>query len=255
MQWRCLSGSLIMQDRFAGDIGDFGKYGLLRALARPPLRLGVIWCLTPDGRCGGSHTGYLRWPERYRSCDPHLFDTLLSFSRGERSVSRIAALPILPAATLWADETIPDPSLRDAWFKRVLTATARGDLIFLDPDNGIAPRSVPRSRTAGCHYVYPEEISALRMRGQSVLVYHHLSRRETAERQVKQWLTRLGGDALAFRFHRGGARAFFLLPAPSHHRLLAERIRAFMGTPWKEHFTLLNYRETGLLEQAMEELP
>ena len=38
-----------MQDRFVGDIGDFGKYGLLRALtgtypeAEPRLSLGVVW--------------------------------------------------------------------------------------------------------------------------------------------------------------------------------------------------------------------
>lgn len=58
-----------MQNRFAGDIGDYGKYGLLRALAKLPLRLGVIWYLTPDGDSGGNRTGYLQMPERFRSCD------------------------------------------------------------------------------------------------------------------------------------------------------------------------------------------
>jgi len=34
-----------MQDRYTGDIGDFGKYSLLRNLTRDDLCLGVIWYL------------------------------------------------------------------------------------------------------------------------------------------------------------------------------------------------------------------
>ncbi len=34
-----------MQDRYAGDIGDFGKIGLLRALRVQGLSIGVNWYL------------------------------------------------------------------------------------------------------------------------------------------------------------------------------------------------------------------
>ncbi len=57
-----------MQDRYVGDVGDFGKYGLLRSLCRgdehgAALRLGVLWyrfdgddsTAANDGR----HTDYL----------------------------------------------------------------------------------------------------------------------------------------------------------------------------------------------------
>ena len=37
-----------MQDRYVGDVGDFGKYGLLRALCGGDLTLGVVWYLYPD---------------------------------------------------------------------------------------------------------------------------------------------------------------------------------------------------------------
>ena len=37
-----------MQNQYVGDIGDFGKYGLLRAISGDPLRLGVVWYLFPD---------------------------------------------------------------------------------------------------------------------------------------------------------------------------------------------------------------
>jgi hypothetical protein len=33
-----------MRDSYVADIGDFGKYALLNALAGNDLRLGVLWC-------------------------------------------------------------------------------------------------------------------------------------------------------------------------------------------------------------------
>ena len=54
-----------MQDRYTGDIGDFGKFGLLRALVRENQetvrKLGVIWYLVPDETetTGGNLTAYL----------------------------------------------------------------------------------------------------------------------------------------------------------------------------------------------------
>ncbi len=49
-----------MQDRYAGDIGDFQKYALLKALSEKDLRLAVIWYLNPDveGNADGSFMAY-----------------------------------------------------------------------------------------------------------------------------------------------------------------------------------------------------
>jgi len=33
-----------MRDSYVADVGDFGKYALLNALAGNDLRLGVFWC-------------------------------------------------------------------------------------------------------------------------------------------------------------------------------------------------------------------
>jgi hypothetical protein len=235
-----------MQDRFAGDIGDFGKYGLLRALAGSPLRLGIVWYLTSDGDSGGNHREYLDRPERFRPCDQSLFDALIAFNRGEPRIARISHFPILPLDTLRVDEPLPPPAGREDWFGMALSATRYCDLIFLDPDNGLAPRSVPCSRATACHYVYPEEIAAFRSRRQSVLVYHHFSRRNSVERQLRDWFSPSREGFFAFRFHRYGSRAFFLLPASRHQDLFAKRIGAFLQSPWKEHFTL--YRSMGIAE-------
>ena len=37
-----------MQDRYTGDIGDYGKLGMLRYLAAAGPRVGVNWYRTPD---------------------------------------------------------------------------------------------------------------------------------------------------------------------------------------------------------------
>ena len=43
-----------MQDRYTGDIGDYGKLGMLRYLAAAGLRVGVNWYRTPDEDHGGN---------------------------------------------------------------------------------------------------------------------------------------------------------------------------------------------------------
>ena len=62
-----------VQDRYVGDIGDFVKLALLRALS-PGRSLGVGWYLTPDEAhtSDGRHTGYLHKPDRWRALDPEL---------------------------------------------------------------------------------------------------------------------------------------------------------------------------------------
>jgi hypothetical protein len=57
-----------MQDRYAGDTGDFGKFGLLRQIAKTGLVIGLNWyrtyrdeehILNKDGK----HIAYLTDPE------------------------------------------------------------------------------------------------------------------------------------------------------------------------------------------------
>ncbi len=37
-----------MKDQYVGDIGDFGKYALLRAFAKVRIKVGVNWYKTVD---------------------------------------------------------------------------------------------------------------------------------------------------------------------------------------------------------------
>jgi hypothetical protein len=71
-----------VQDRYAGDLGDYLKFGLLRWLAPPGApaspRLGVVWYRTADETHNGDgkHIAYLdpghRSSGRFRDLDPDL---------------------------------------------------------------------------------------------------------------------------------------------------------------------------------------
>ena len=62
-----------MQDRYAGDIGDYGKFGMLRALASEGLSVGVNWYLVETSQQEASvNDGQKLIPERLTSCDPAL---------------------------------------------------------------------------------------------------------------------------------------------------------------------------------------
>lgn len=77
-----------MQDRYAGDVGDFVKLGLLRALSSGK-RLGVSWYRFPDeGHNGdGRHIGYFDQPLQYEALDSELFHHLREVVSREHSIA------------------------------------------------------------------------------------------------------------------------------------------------------------------------
>jgi len=79
-----------VQNRYAGDVGDYVKLALLRALV-PGFKLGVAWYLYPDEahNSDGRHTAYLNDPAKWRELDPELFDGLAHVVRGRRSVAAL----------------------------------------------------------------------------------------------------------------------------------------------------------------------
>jgi hypothetical protein len=135
-----------MQNRYTGDIGDYMKLGILRALSGG-YRLGVAWWLFPDEdhNKDGRHISYLRQPLRWRQLDPQLFDALEEIvTSGRRYVRSLETANLLPSA-VFASTPIPsDPTLRRRqvrrqWFTTVQRTLERADLVFVDPDNGLEP--------------------------------------------------------------------------------------------------------------------
>lgn len=247
-----------MQDRYVGDVGDFAKYALLRLLIRTsiaPLRLGVIWYLHPDEshNLDGRHTGYLS-SERYRVLDPELHGVMqhLVRTRG-RTVAEVRKSGVFPPSTIFYEEPVVDVSglgasvkerltLRTEWFIRAQAAVRDTDLVFLDPDNGIEPRSVPKGARKSGKYVYWDEIKRLWQGGHSLLIYHHLNRTANVATQTQLLAAKLAErlqhleilEPLLFR--RGSCRHFWLLGQFAHAPALKAGISQLLSSGWGDHF-------------------
>ena len=249
-----------MQDRYAGDAGDFGKYGLLRRLSGPDghgpaLRLGVLWYRFEDSTPGdGKYVSYLEPPraEEFRMCDPELFERMRSIVRNERSVAAVEASGALPSGTaFFGDKLVFGPgesreskeAKRLEWLEAGLRAVEDADLVFADPDNGFEVTSVDRLHAKGPKYVYYDDLRACWKRGQSLVVYQHIGRNGTAKEQIDRrhaaLRERLRGaeEILTLRWRRFTSRVYLVVPAADHADTLAARRRALLASPWSQHFT------------------
>ena len=252
-----------MQNRYVGDIGDFGKYGLLRALfgsgeasaTEERLRLGIVWYLFPDEshNSDGKYTSFLNpTPEnhaRFRICDPQLYDGLQRLVNGEdRNVAAVRRCGILPCDTAYYETSLAycprmprsaRQATRESWIVSALRATAGAQVVFLDPDNGIS-ESDPYLKK-GPKYVFIDDIRRFFHRGQSLLIYHHLGRHSTAEQQIRHWAKALQSDLnlpslpRSLWYHRGTARAYFIVAQECHEVMLENQLESFRRSLWCWH--------------------
>ena len=257
-----------MQNRYVGDIGDFGKYGLLRALVglgeastpSDPICLGVVWYLYRDEshNSDGKHTGYLRCTPanhaRFRTCDPGLYDALRRLvATNNRHITGVRESGILPADTAYFERCLDyagrasrrwRQEARTNWMDGALQATVEADVIFVDPDNGIS-ETEGALRKGGPKYVFMEDLGRFYGRGQSLVIYHHLGRRGPAVQQIKHFAKSLQSNPKLPRlpwslwYHRGTARAYFVAAQERHESVLKNRLASFLDVPWRTHFELV----------------
>jgi hypothetical protein len=173
-----------MQDRYTGDIGDFAKYAFLNAVAGSALRLGVVWYLNADEETNtdGSRVSY----EYLRSCDAASYDALVAVRNSKRCIQLIEKAGLLPQGILYHSRPLPSSGgrpvrlsqagrieLRAAWHREASQNVRNVDLVFVDPDNGIAGSAVSPGNRRANKYVLPDELRDYLSNGQSVVVYHH----------------------------------------------------------------------------------
>jgi hypothetical protein len=98
-----------------------------------------------------------------------LFDSLVEIVNSKRrSVHALEQAPLLPGATFFSDPVPCDarpftrrPAERGKWFTAMKERFGGTDLVFLDPDNGIAPESLRMTRRSAGKSVLPTEIASL----------------------------------------------------------------------------------------------
>ena len=235
-----------MQDRFVGDIGDFGKYRLLRVLtgiypeAAPRLSLGVVWYYREE-----ESLQYLKEAEKYRESDTYLFKYLQDLVQGSTvNLKRIAESAILGETNRvkFYDTALPrGMTQRKQWLEDALKHTENACIIFLDPDKGLPPPS--KENGISSKYAYLWEVQRFITRKQTVVIYQSFWRREkgdTPETEMRRWHENLSKSLplstqprlLGFK-----GRAFIILPAAKHAKTIDERLAKMLKGPWGQHFT------------------
>lgn len=226
-----------MEDKYTGDIGDYCKYGLLRALS-PGYKLGVAWYLYPDEghNVDGSKISYLSEPDNWRKFDPKLFDALEGIvSTGDRRVTSIENSSVLEGASyftellnpLHAAVGPPRGRWRKSWFSNLISTLDHCDLIFADPDNGFcASDRFSHSKVKDWKRLPLDEAYQI-SKGRSALFYHHNTRFPGGhKKEIDYWCDQFDGEVLALYWRAHGNRTFFLVNATSEMR---ERMFTFAG--------------------------
>jgi len=230
-----------MKNQYFGDINDYRKYGLLRALCRDEFSLAVCWMLTADdGSADGRRLEYLDRPLLYRPLDPPLFDFLgESVLRDRvRDVARLETAGLLGKAVFHRALLTDDADRRRAYFADALRLSRGRPLVFFDPDNGLEVKSVPRGGSGSCKYVYRSELAAAWRAGHSLLVYQHFPRVDR-----RRYLRSLAAETM----ESTGARrlvaawtshvAFLLLPQTAHERPLQRGLDR-LRSGWSAEFRI-----------------
>lgn len=230
-----------MQDIYAFDVGDYGKLGLLRHLMAHDLTVGVMWWKTELGSLGqdGKHVSYLQ-DRKFRNCDPDLWDAMADCIKdGTRSIAALESL--FPDGTSFVSDVVPSESNRRLlWFEKALLTVEGVDVVFCDPDNGVAFAETTRSQ----RHISLSEIQRLYEAGHSVILYHHPDRScshlDQIASRVQQFSDSVtqGKPVWAAHFRRGTSRVYFVLPQPRHLGAMQAAMRQLDKSAWshQRHF-------------------
>lgn len=185
-------------------------------------------------------------------CDDSLLEALNSIIQLEnRTVSEIEKLKMLNSNKYY-HERIPKPRLtgknaRNEWHQKGINFLKGCELVFLDPDNGMLPKSISRESDKSIKYVFAEEVLAYYETGASVAIYSHRTRE-----QQDLYLTRFESlfnearkkEAVikGVSFKRGTIRDYFFLIHEEHLRRVEKGIIKITSGQWSKHFEELEIK-------------
>lgn len=231
-----------MQDKYAGDVGDFGKFVLLRRLCEiggSGIRIGLNWyrCEPEEkNNTDGRHIEYLfpdsKLFDSFRRCDEHVHERLRNLVRsGARSVRALERGNMLPRNVIYFSEllshyggsTMQRSEQRARWFTQSLEALRRTDIVLLDPDNGIQPLSAKKTERRAVKYAFDDEIERYYTEGKSIIVYQHRDRSPLSRyhARLRRIFNCAGSEAWSavLTHKRYSVRDYVILSQPKHRKI------------------------------------
>jgi hypothetical protein len=214
-----------MKAQYVGDIGDFGKVILLKHFAGLGFKIGVNWVMTEnDERADGKHRDYVNYCGRdcLCCCDETVFDQILPFAKKKKADRKISDLEGLirgfsERVVFYSKKYVGGAARRtceDEAFTELSSDLA--DLVFSDPDNGVDGEEGASSKR-----VYFLDLKRYWKRKQSLLTYHHLSRKGIHDEQVCKIRSDFQkafpeGRLSTYHLRRGTARVYVLCIREEH---------------------------------------
>ena len=228
-----------MQDRYAGDVGDYGKFALLRAMEAQELKLGINWYRTETAAYEIHDDGKYRIPEKFAECDLDLSAALNAIfdNTDSRSVQKLEEAGLLKCSSFIHDPVPREIQARSDWHRQALAYFSDCDLVFLDPDNGLKVNSVKAGSQKSVKYVCMKEIADYVADGKSVIFYNHRPRKK-ADAYFSEYYARLAvmeKPVYVITFPRRSIRDYFIIPAsPSHEVKICAALRTLEDGPFGE---------------------
>ena len=250
-----------MKNQYVGDIGDYGKYGLLRFLASHGIKIGINWYLTEnDSSSDGRFTDYLKRPEE-RTYDPEVYDALQKIAGlSDKNVRMIEKAGVIPEAHFFG-QFLRSSSLeakdreldRRLWFNNSTLLLRDADLIFADPDNGISFLKTARTKDSE-KFILPQDVVEYYNDGKNVVFYCHKGRRkqeawEQAKVQIKDYIR--DAQILAVTCHRGTQRSYIFVLHPDCYLEYERILTAFLNSEWRKMFTWEPVKGNAIEEAGM----
>ncbi len=183
-----------MQDRYSGDVGDFGKFGLLRHLLNgSKYRLGINWYLYPTEQHNedGKFIRYLS-SQQYKKCDKELHQKLNDVVANTRYVKALENAQLFICRTNYFSNIVdfypeyPGQTkankdkrllLRKEWQNKAISTLSACNVLFLDPDNGLEIDSCKSlSMKKSGKFAYFDEINKFHKDKAFTVIYQHLNR-------------------------------------------------------------------------------
>ena len=230
-----------MQDKYVGDIGDFGKYILLNEICSE-FKLGVNWFYVNEEKQTedqGYRYRYLKDEnkdsEKYERCCQDLyrkFRSLEVVKNKNRNIAKIEEAQILPVETAFYRKPLPKgETARKRWFKESIEVFEREkvNIIFLDPDNGIQPNpQKDKEAKDATKYVFYDEIEFYYKIGKSLIIYSHRDRkpRDEYDKKILQIQDHIKQpiEIKVLKFKRFSVRHYIFLIQKEHKDLTREII-------------------------------
>ncbi|MCR5098250.1 MAG: hypothetical protein K6B14_04805 [Lachnospiraceae bacterium] len=236
-----------MKNQYFGNIGDYGKYALLRFMSEQGVSVAVNWYLTADdGDDDKKQTSYLE-DVKYWKYDPDLYRHLREsvIVKNERSISVIGENDLIPDAKIF-DDQLEDPrdysksersEVRKKWHMKGLDKLAGTDMVFLDPDSGFRD-SLPKKIDDAVKYCYSGEVSDYYKSGSDICFYTQRGRRsdaqwQEAKKHMKDALP--GAVMMGLTFRDGGSFIFAIHPQRADR--MKDHLDAFLHTDWRDMFS------------------